>query len=461
VPPEWLDPNMSSGQLSRDTCPDSDALCVPDAWLDQTPQLASCTALDAWEGRCVPSCLAKGAGQAARLRQDACAAGELCAPCFDPLSGVDTGVCRLGADVPQDPAQPLERCCGSESAAIGRCVGPALLAGEMAVSDRTRLGRDVCTQPDALCVPAAWLSAAPALSTCHTVGQLEGRCLPSCLPDIAEQAERLERAECGDQERCAPCVDPVTGQDTGVCSLGDDAPREPPAKLAECCQAGGSDRGRCVPTSFLEHLSVGDALKHLGQDSCADSDAVCVPSPWLDSTSVPAPAVCRAAGDLEGRCMLECLPDVAAFADLLTQRGCDDGERCVPCFDPQTEAETGVCRIGSDAPREAARSFATCCGTGDSAQGTCVPAEFLSSDELNLLPFDSCRTYDSRCVPADLFSDPDSVQACASTLGSRGLCLGDCFLGEAAAYLGRSTCPLGARCVPCSSLPETSRIRCE
>jgi len=67
------------------------------------------------EGRCIPSCVPAIQAQASRLAQDDCTqAGTLCAPCYDPITGADTGACTQAGDAPV-PAGGREGCAPSPS----------------------------------------------------------------------------------------------------------------------------------------------------------------------------------------------------------------------------------------------------------------------------------------------------------------------------------------------------------
>lgn len=279
--------------------------------------------------------------------------------------------------------------------------------------------------------------------------------MPSCLPEVAARKDNLLRSSCGPSALCVPCYDPLTGEDTNACRVGKDAPSEPAGTFETCCGAGAQARGRCVPQPLLLQSVPPEGLSQLGQDRCSQTNNLCVPSAWLTNGPKPS-ATCRAPGDLEGRCLPSCLPQVASRAASLVQRSCDSGELCVPCYDPLTGEDSKACRIGNDAPHEAAHGFAQCCSSGGSSLGTCVPTESLSSQQRSALPIDSCHTYDARCVPTELTTSA-TLSTCTSmgTGGSTaGVCLGTCFISSPlAALLPRASCVNGEHCVPCSNVP--------
>jgi hypothetical protein len=298
---------------------------VPEPWLGDEPVAAvSCRSLGDAEGRCLPACLPDVAGQADRLPAADCTAEHLCAPCFDPLTGDDTGACRLAGDPgPSDPAATFARCCGE----LGRCVPGGLVAE----ADRERLAQLDCADDANLCVPEPWLGDEPVPPvSCRSPGDIEGRCLPACLPDIAADAEQLRQGDCAAEHLCAPCFDPLTGDDLGACGLGGDAgPSEPPKLFAECCADSGPALGLCVPGELLSEAERAE----LPDDLCADASARCIPEDLarsadaeLPSCSVPRPLLPPAPGACLPACFI-----APADRDLLTRENCDAGNLCVRC----------------------------------------------------------------------------------------------------------------------------------
>ena len=177
--------------------------------------------------------------------------GELCVPCYDPRDGSDTLACRSGSDQPRTPPETFPGCCGAGAETHGRCLPRTVLEATSPL-DAARLGPDSCEAPDALCVPEAWLAEEPApLAMCRSIGDLEGRCTPACLPEVAALAERLTSRGCQAHELCAPCHDPRTAEPTGVCSLNGDRPREAPQGFARCCGTGSRAMGTCGPAAIL------------------------------------------------------------------------------------------------------------------------------------------------------------------------------------------------------------------
>jgi hypothetical protein len=180
------------------------------------------------------------------------------------------------------------------------------------------------------------------------------------------------------------------------------------------------------------------------------------------SATPQAPQTCRSVGNLEGRCLSRCLPDIAATASRLEQDSCAKEELCAPCYNPQTLEASGACSTGSDHPVEAPRTFDSCCGTGDQAAGICVPDQLLTEAQQEL-PVDSCAAYPARCVPRRLVLSPARpLEQCVTTLSGRGLCFNECFLAntDSGAVSSLATCGPSSRCVPCATLPAED-IGCE
>lgn len=324
--PDSLVPSELASRLGQDEC-DEALLCAPSAWLENfNARPARCRSGGEREGRCLPSCLPDVAGQSERLSRDECGKGELCVPCFDPLSGEDSLACRIGGDAPREKARPFQTCCEGQ----GHCIPERALLMSLPLEARARLGNEGCDEDEsALCVPQGFLTGAEAqFDECRIAGDLEGRCLPSCLPLVAEQLETLQQRDCDRAERCVPCFDPRTGEDTGACRTGDDKPREPARSYERCCGAPGSQLGTCLPLELLPPEQV-DALP---TDSCRHAGTRCVPDELLSGSGefTQCAASLLGVAPIHGVCLPECFIPLAAR--LLTPRGtCGAPRRCVPC----------------------------------------------------------------------------------------------------------------------------------
>jgi hypothetical protein len=232
--------------------------CVPDAVITAGGQSVpgTCTSIAGAEGRCLSTCLPAVAATVG-LPQAVCDAGERCMPCYDPTSSdptAATGACSFACDAPsQDPVllscpwegppvfNPSTFAACSPACGGAHCVPAGIVPVELQSLLAT------CT--DGLCAPDTIISTAgnfdPPTCVAFAGTTAEGRCLSSCLPDIAAQPS-LAQSTCAATQRCAPCTDPFTGASTGVCTLSCDAPQSPPFTFPGCC----SGAGRCVPSSL-------------------------------------------------------------------------------------------------------------------------------------------------------------------------------------------------------------------
>jgi hypothetical protein len=323
--PAALVPADQAGQLSADSCADQSALCAPTLLMDDTARPAQCSSVGGAEGRCMPSCLPAIAARASSLPQDACRSGEVCAPCFDPFTGADSGACRLHGDAPTQPASTFAHCCGD----LGTCV-PRTLVGE---ADAARLPATGCEQNGSLCVPNAFLDPSFVPASCRSIGGGEGRCVASCMLPADQLGAPIPRSNCAQGELCAPCFNPLDGTATGVCSVRGDTPKEPVLRFdTECC----GKSGLCIPGE----LSGSDA-KSLPVDRCGGehgSGWVCAPKSVVNDPSRASNPFASCKVDLglfrvgRGKCVPNCMVEASRFVKRLLQRSnCESGESCVPC----------------------------------------------------------------------------------------------------------------------------------
>jgi hypothetical protein len=443
LPAALLAPAQQRG-LGRDVCAAASELCVPEPFLND-PQFVPKTcrvAAFGGEGRCLPACLLARDARRGLLAADGCEAFELCAPCFDPFTGQATGSCAQGADPgPAQPALVFGTCCGS----AGRCLPMA----SVPVGQRSLLGRESCADTATLCVPEVLVSEpdfTPA--PCRTAAWgAEGRCLWACLPSVAERSAVLSRDGCEPEQLCVPCYDPLDGRPSGACDIAGDAPAAAPLLAAYCCE----ERGRCVPESLLP----ADSAARFGHAGCTADTTRCVAPASLLAATPSVPRSCRDARTMaEGRCLPDCLPDVAARAASLSQADCARAERCVPCFDPLSGDATGACSApGDPGPSGPKRVFDPCCPGADAPIGACVPESALPAG-LPSLPVQTCPSA-SVCAPRALISDPNAaLPRCQGSLTGAGLCIARCFLGDDATLylLSQASCSADELCVPCGTL---------
>lgn len=414
--------------------------CVPDLYVATSGEflLATCRSVGDVEGRCVSICLPSVAAQEGLLPTEGCADSELCVPCYDPTTGEETGACGQGCDPgPTEPPRIFERCCGG----LGACVPGDLVPADQ----RDQLGPDSCAEPGALCAPDE-LNDGSRPASCRSLADLEGRCLPLCLPEVAAQGDTLPQSTCAATHRCVPCFDPTTGDPTHSCTVADDMPVEPPVTFDTCC--GGI--GTCVPPSTVDP----DQRDRLGNDTCSDPTYLCAPTEFSDPTFTPA--TCRSVAGAEGRCLPACLPGVAAQASILPRDTCPATHLCAPCYDPTDGTSTGSCTFNSDTPAEPPLVFPGCCAYGGADRGTCVPSSLVPPADRDSLPTDTC-TSGELCVPDPVLADPTyRFPTCTTAMtgpfgGSPGACIPDCMVGFfSGLFVDRSTCAAGDLCAPCT-----------
>jgi hypothetical protein len=209
VPPDFKD------RLGN--CTDATMKCVPDIFLETGGKFipATCRSVNDAEGRCLNKVIPEVAAQAALLPAATCGAGELCVPCYNPIDSTDTGACKLSCDTgPTEPAKPLAACCSGAAKCVPDAAVPSTLT--------SNLDQDSCVDMQ-LCVPNDLLAfqqgTGPAPRACTAngflIGQYTGVCLSDCLK-FGLQGIVLARGDCDQDFKCAPCVNPLSGQPTGA-----------------------------------------------------------------------------------------------------------------------------------------------------------------------------------------------------------------------------------------------------
>jgi hypothetical protein len=218
VPSEFLPP----GSTDLLAACDATSTCVPDKFVEAGGEVEPehCRSVGGGEGRCISKCVPQVADEADMLPQDVCEDDELCAPCYDPRTGVETGACTLACDAPEEPAFVFPSCCEG----IGTCVPASSVPDDFV----EQLPEDTCEDEGFLCAPdkfVADLSYSPPSCTPELAGELEidlddeGVCLAACVAVHANAlATALAQSSCDAGEVCVPCHDP-DGEDTGACDL--------------------------------------------------------------------------------------------------------------------------------------------------------------------------------------------------------------------------------------------------
>jgi hypothetical protein len=125
-------------------------------------------------------------------------------------------------------------CCND----VGLCVPSEQVPGDQL----SQLPQENCDE-GSICAPTQLIDGQP--DTCLT-GGMEARCLPSCMPMVAADADDLQQESCPAHHLCVPCEQPDGGV-TGACEIGGDMPGRP----------HGSDAGTGDPDAGTGDLDAG------------------------------------------------------------------------------------------------------------------------------------------------------------------------------------------------------------
>jgi hypothetical protein len=453
-------PEDQKSRLTECESPDGiRGFCTPDKSILSGSMYVppTCRTPDDSEGRCLPACLPTIKEKAYGIWQMDCPDGEVCAPCYDPTTGEDTGSCRTApCDAPAEPVRTLE--CPYDGPAMVHldmfeaCDCPGThCAYESLVPEAQKSMLDTCEV--GYCVPDEMLLRGGNYvpPTCRTPDGSEGRCMSTCLPDIAAQDYGMWQMDCPPGEVCAPCYNPQTCEDSRACSTAPcDAPEEKCKGLA-CPYEGAPvvdvtklEECACKGTYCAPEALVAEDLR-AQLDSC--NGGYCVPERILEHGGNYV-RKCRALyGIFEGRCQSTCLPAVAEKRDQLTQEDCPDGEVCVPCYDPLTGEDSKACRgAPCDQPEEEKKVFEFCYEN----TARCVPDEMVPESDRSDLKQRTCPA-DTLCVPNELVDDPDYAFPPCEPDGQPGACVPEAVgsLDAIRATLDQGPCPANHLCVPC------------
>jgi hypothetical protein len=322
------------------------------------------------------------------------------------------------------------------------------------------------------CLPDPLIASGGAKPpSCKSLANSEGVCLGLCVPQVAENKDILPKSTCGDDERCAPCVNPNDGKDTGACAIGSQLPKSKGTSTCTSDTAGmspGSAReaacphvGPAVvdPTTLPACGAAGDGAHCLRANLtpaemtsklAACSGGFCVPDKLIAAGGRFIPKTCTSIGNAEGRCQSVVLPSVAALASQLPNAGCDANERCVPCTNPLDGTDTGACKTSCDpGPKTPPVIFPACCGS----QGKCIPRANIPGGQADHLKGDGCPG-GSLCVPKENLDPKFVAPRCEADgflgFSYSGICVSNCVdFGTAGASgaLDQGTCSAGHTCV--------------
>jgi hypothetical protein len=319
--------------------------------------------------------------------------------------------------------------------------------------------------------------------TCTSIAGAEGRCLSTCLPEIASEASLLPQSTCAAGEKCAPCFNPTATDPTaptGACTLGCDRAAQPPTIITcpwtgppvldpttlPACDSGGCAGAHCLPAAEVP-TSVQSQLA-----KCDNGTGFCTPDNIISSDDHFIPTSCDPfpGSGAPGRCLSDCLPQVKTevASGTLVPSTCTAGSYCVPCNDPFTGASTGACTLGCDTPPTQPFLFPKCCNDGGgNLTGTCVPSSQVPSSESgevnqsgngNSSPCPGSGA-DYLCVPDEYLPAPYNtipLQGCPATfLNLCGVCVSECIVNSELGILGSSDCAANHKCAPCDLATST------
>jgi hypothetical protein len=397
------------------------------------------------------------------------------------LGNPNDGANADGAEAPG--STPLAaRTCGGQSAPVEKLGDPSTLP-----ACAPACGGAHCVPADTVpavsqsffakcgggfCLPDPLIASGGARPPqCKSLNNAEGVCLGLCVPQVAENKDILPRATCAEDERCAPCVNPNDGTDTGACAIGTQllssapnacagggaaapapgagqapdlscphvgAPVLDPGTLPVCGARGNA--AHCLPA----RLTPSDLTSKLAP--CAGG--FCVPDKLIASGGRFIPKTCTSIGNAEGRCQSMALPSVATQASQLKSAGCDADELCVPCTNPLDGTDTGACRTSCDpGAKTPPVVFPACCGNA----AKCIPQALIPAGKSDHLTGNGCPG-GSLCVPNENI-DPNFVAPSCQGNGFlgfdySGFCASNCVdFGNAGSFLNQGTCSGGHTCV--------------
>jgi hypothetical protein len=284
-----------------------------------------------------------------------------------------------------------------------------------------------------------------------------------CVPQVAMYKDLLPQSSCDADQRCAPCINPLTGMPSGACDIGEScassdggAPAAPmcphvgppvvdPAKFPSCDPSG---HAHCMPASL--------APANVASQLAACPTGVCAPDDFIAAGGNFIPKSCHSLASAEGRCLHVAIPKVAKQQSMLPTDVCAPDERCVPCYSPVDGKSTDACTLSCDpGPTQPPVQFADCCNKGPSnaTEGKCVPESAIPQSLQKNLGADTCEGKMELCVPTENLNPDWQPMTCSAfnLLGRyNGVCLSICLsLGFQQLGVSRGSCDGLHQCVPC------------
>jgi hypothetical protein len=478
--PATLIPPAQRSLLS--VCPGG-GFCTPDKIIETANNFvpAKCTSIAGVEGRCVSTCLPSVEAEALVLPTAGCAAGEVCAPCYDPTvpsPAPPTGACSIGCDMPGPSPAPIAcpysgpniinptvfPSCASATCSGAHCLPASLVPPAQQALLKPCSGGGFCA-PDPI-IGSANHFVPPK---CTSIAGAEGRCISTCLPSVAAIAAILPTAGCAAGTVCAPCYDPTSAKptvQTGACSLGCDAPTKPPLMLTcpwpepspsppvinpTALPGCGCTGAHCLPASVVP------SADRPNLNTCSDPGfgaGFCTPDQIIATGGNFKPPGCapfaNVTNSTQGRCLSGCLKTVQSNPTLETST-CSGSDKCAPCWDPFTGLATGACSLSSCDSPPPVFTFPKCCNfVGNGNIGTCAPLSQLSAQQQGALPQDTCAG-NYLCAPNEWLPG-HTPMTCTTGLGFSGACVPRCINNNI--LFGQGSCPTNDfKCIACFLAP--------
>ncbi|HVU01621.1 MAG TPA: hypothetical protein VHE30_07715 [Polyangiaceae bacterium] len=277
------------------------------------------------------------------------------------VPGTTIVVCE-GQTPPNIPPDSFPSCTPIAGCGVSRCVPVSALPKGVPAD---LLGQ--CGDAQHVCVPDEYIKTYGEFlaKTCTSLAGVEGRCISTCVPQVNGLMDALPQDVCGDAERCAPCINPNDGTDTGACSQGCDPGPKPETTANPLIFPTCQTDGRCVPQDIVPKALL-NRLTILTNTGCTDTSTVCAPVvktqnlKYNFASCVPGSFAAIGAPNTDSTGVVTqwggCVPAWLAGGEaaFLAQMTCKAGELCAPCHDPLTpnpnvpialEDPTGACPV--------------------------------------------------------------------------------------------------------------------
>ena len=178
---------------------------------------------------------------------------------------------------------------------------------------------------DEVCVPDKVLRAGgKKLEACTFF--LDGRpaaCMSLIVKDVADVKDQLQQGSCDADERCSPCINPLTGNDTFACAdgygvhEGECTGGQASDSAASCCHGMG--------VCMTEESAPAETRDNMKRQTCA-AGQLCAPASMTTGT----PVKCDVLG-FSGVCLDLCFAAMFAGTSTVMRAGCQPTEMCMPC----------------------------------------------------------------------------------------------------------------------------------